>query len=61
MLSFHDMEMKFGVALAYQCLTEIERAARISPRQMTGIDPEIRLANAIRAQDSMFESGLLAA
>jgi hypothetical protein len=46
------MEMKFGAAVAYQCLTEIEKAANISSHEMVEIDPETRLALAIDAQNS---------
>jgi hypothetical protein len=60
MLSFHDLEIKFGPAVAYQCLAEIEKAARIPSWKMTEIDPEARLANAIHMQDS-FCGSLLAA
>jgi hypothetical protein len=60
MISFHDLEMKFGPALAYQFLIEIEKAARIEAEQITGLDPETRLANACRVQDEMTEA-LLAA
>ncbi|MDX2028077.1 MAG: hypothetical protein SFW62_05530 [Alphaproteobacteria bacterium] len=51
MLSFHEMELKFGGAAALYCLMEIERAARIHSGDMTELDPEIRLQNACRAQD----------
>jgi len=61
MLSFYDMEIKFGTAVAHQCLAEIEKAARIPSWQMTTIDPETRLANAITAQDSLCGSGALIA
>jgi hypothetical protein len=60
MLSFHDLEMKFGPALAYQFLVEIEKAARIEAKSITGLDPETRLANACRAQDAMVETILAA-
>jgi hypothetical protein len=53
MFSFHDLEIRHGPVVAYQCLAEIEKAARIRPSAMTGIDPETRLANALRAQDAM--------
>ena len=60
MISFHDLEMKFGPALAYQFLMEIEKAARIEAAHIDGLDPETRLANACRVQDEMTEA-LLAA
>jgi hypothetical protein len=53
MLSFHDLEMKFGPAVAMQCLAEIEKAARIPSWTMNEIDPETRLAMAIHAQDAL--------
>jgi tRNA A37 threonylcarbamoyladenosine synthetase subunit TsaC/SUA5/YrdC len=53
MLSFHEMERKFGTAAAYHCLLEIEKVARIPTETVMGIDPEIRLRNACRAQDDM--------
>ena len=52
MLNFHDIERRLGAPAAYQCLVEIEKMARISSWTVAGIDPEIRLANAIRAQDA---------
>jgi hypothetical protein len=59
MLNFNDMETKFG-AVAYHYLTEIEKAAGISPTQMNDVDPETRLANALRMQDSLCgETGAL--
>ena len=54
MLSYHDMELKFGSAVAYHCLTEIEKAANIPSWQVAEIDPETRLATACRVQDSRF-------
>ena len=61
LLSFNNLSNKFGEIIAYQYLTEIEKAAHIRPSSMTGIAPEIRLANAIRAQDALWESAVLAA
>lgn len=52
-ISFHGMATRFGEIAAYHHLEHIERAAGISPRQMTGLDPETRLANALRVQDDM--------
>lgn len=52
MPSFHDMEMRYGPAAAYQCLTEIEKVAGVSSWEMIEIDPEIRLSNALRMQDT---------
>ncbi len=53
MLSFQDLELKYGTAAAYGWLLEIEKVAQIPSWQMTEIDPETRLANACRAQDSL--------
>jgi hypothetical protein len=50
--SYSQMAARFGEILAYASLEQIERAAGISPRQMTGIDPEIRFTTAIRIQDA---------
>lgn len=61
MLSFHDLEIKFGAVLAMHCLTEIEKAARIPSWTMIEVDPETRLANAIIAQDSFAGSAALLA
>ncbi|HEU0118285.1 MAG TPA: hypothetical protein VFR09_06595 [Alphaproteobacteria bacterium] len=52
MFSFHDLEMKFGSVAAYQFLAEIEKAARIPASGRTDIDPETRLADALRVQDN---------
>jgi hypothetical protein len=52
MLNFSELEMKYGIATAYQCLMEIEKAARIPSWKMSEIDPETRLMNAIRVQDA---------
>jgi len=56
MLTFHYLEMRFGPAAAYQCLVEIEKAARLRPCDVTEIDPEARLAAALRAQDAQWAS-----
>ncbi len=50
--SFDTMMTRFGEVVAYGHLEQIERAAGICPRKMIGIDPEARLAHAIRTQDS---------
>jgi len=57
-ISFDQMSVHFGEIVAYGHLEQIERAAGISPRQMVGIDPETRLTNAIRAQDTLSEPTL---
>jgi len=51
-LKFEKMATRFGEVLAYQCLVEIEKAACIPSWTVYGIDPETRLANAIRIQDA---------
>jgi len=48
-LTFDDLETRFG-AVAHQYLREIEKAARIGFNP--ALDPETRLANALRAQDA---------
>jgi hypothetical protein len=59
MLNFNEMEIKFG-AVAYHYLAEIEKAAGIRGTQVNDVDPETRLANALRIQDSLFgETGAL--
>lgn len=60
-LHFHDMERRLGAPAAYQCLVEIEKMARISSWAVAAVDPEIRLANAIRAQDAMHLSSKMQA
>jgi hypothetical protein len=52
MFSYDELEMKYGSALAYQCLIEIEKVTHISSRMVAEVDPETRLANAIRLQDA---------
>jgi hypothetical protein len=61
MFNFNELEMKYGAVIAYQCLTEIERASRIPSWEMTHVDPETRLANAIRAQDTSAPAMMAAA
>ncbi|MGB9154142.1 MAG: hypothetical protein WCD70_13770 [Alphaproteobacteria bacterium] len=52
-ISFGGMAARFGEIIAYGHLEQIERAAGICPKRMTGLDPETRLANAISAQDAL--------
>lgn len=52
-IKFYQMSVHFGEIVAYGHLEQIERAAGISPRQTVGLDPEVRLANALRTQDAM--------
>ena len=61
MLSFQSMENRWGLAAAYQYLTEVEKASGIPSWAMADIDPEIRLARAIEAQDAMRQPLLMAA
>lgn len=53
MLTFHNLEVKFGAASAYQCLQEIEKAAHLQSWKLVELDPEVRLEQAIQAQDAM--------
>lgn len=53
MPSFHDLELRWGGPAAYHYLLEAEKAARIPSCSVACVDPETRLANAIRAQDGM--------
>lgn len=54
MLSYRQLEQKFGPAAAYHYLMEIEKVARIASFERIAVDPEIRLADACRAQDQLF-------
>jgi len=51
MLNYQYIECKYGSAVAYQCLVEIEHAAKIAAN--TDLSFEERLKEAIRAQDAM--------
>jgi hypothetical protein len=51
MLNFFTLEKKFGSPAAHQYLHEIEKAARICSADVAMLDPDLRLMNAIRAQD----------
>jgi hypothetical protein len=53
MLTFQQLENRYGPAAAYHWLLEIEKVARIRSYEVVAIDPEIRLAAAFRAQDEM--------
>jgi cytochrome c551/c552 len=53
MLHYRDLETKFGAAAAYAFLLEIEKVARIASWQRIAMDPEARLADALRAQDRL--------
>ena len=50
--TFEDMATRYGEITAYSYLEEIERAAGLAPELMTGIEPELRLANAFHIQDT---------
>ena len=56
MLHYRDLETKFGAAAAYAYLLEIEKVAQIASWQRVAMDPEARLAEALRAQDMMMQS-----
>lgn len=58
MPSFRELELRWGAAGAYHYLTEAEKAARIPSGKMTGLDPETRLTNAIRAQDTLMAASM---
>lgn len=60
-LNFNTLVVRYGEIAAYGHLEQIEHAAGISPRQMIGIDPETRLANAICVQDGMAKQAAMAA
>lgn len=51
-MTYDQMETRYGDIMAYSMLEQMERAAGLSPHSMTGIAPEIRLANAARVQDA---------
>ena len=51
-MSYEDMEMRWGAAFALYLVREIEKAAFLMP-QLEIADPEIRLAQALRAQEVM--------
>ncbi len=53
MLNFHELETKFGEAIAYHWLSEIEKVTNIPSWQMTELDPQTRLDNACRIQDTL--------
>lgn len=59
-LKFDHLVDRFGEVIAWHYLAEIERAARIQPQPLIS-DPEMRLANALCAQDALREPMLLAA
>jgi hypothetical protein len=49
LISFLELETRFGM-VAYELLSEIEKAAGLAPAH--ALDPETRLRNALRAQDA---------
>ena len=60
MLSFVDLEHKFGTAMAYQYLIEIEKAANILSAEMHAIDYQTRLERACATQDRMNQTSIAA-
>ena len=50
-MTFHELEMKFGMAAAYQYLVEIEKTVNVPSAEMATIDPEVRLSYALRLQN----------
>ena len=61
MLTFQEMETRFGPSLAYAYLAEIEKSAAIPSWRMADLDPETRLSNAFRVQDAAQPSACAAA
>ncbi len=59
-MTFENMTARFGEVRAYEYLEQIERAARIKPQRSVG-NPEIRLAHALRTQDTMSDAPILMA
>ncbi len=55
--SFSQLADRFGEVIAWHCLTEIERASGMRPQWQIA-DPEMRLANALRAQDAARSSDI---
>jgi len=51
-ITFAQIEARYGDITAYAYLEEIERAAGLAPEIMTGIEPELRMANACCLQDA---------
>jgi hypothetical protein len=49
LLTFHELEVRYGPDLAHQYLVEIERNAAIDPEEMLDVDPQMRLDNALKA------------
>lgn len=56
MISFYEMEKRFGAAAAFHCLLEIEKATNICSQSQASVDFETRLQNACRAQDEKMRS-----
>jgi len=56
MLDFHTLEIKYGSPTAYHLLAEMEKVAHIQSWVLVAVDPEIRLANALRTQDAMLDA-----
>ena len=58
-LNFDDMSARYGEAVAYHYLEQIERAAGIIPQSVTYLDPALRLANACRIQDIGIDADMM--
>lgn len=56
MLTFEHLEQKYGSVAAHCWLMEIEKTVRIRSSEVASIDPELRLLNALRAQDILIQS-----
>jgi len=52
LLSFDNLVYRFGEAIAWHCLFEIEKASGIRSNQSGKDDPEARLAYALHIQDT---------
>ena len=55
-LTFDELEVRYGSTLAHAYLVEIEKSAAIPSAQMADLDPEIRLVNAFRAQQTVADT-----
>jgi hypothetical protein len=53
MMSFDQLETRYGYTVAYDLLLQIEKVARIQSWAVVAVDPETRIANALRIQDAM--------
>ncbi len=55
-LSFHGLTARYGEVIAYHNLEQIELASGICPKATRGVDPEVRLFNALHVQDTLQSS-----